>query len=435
MLKVERRSLICVLLAMVLFFGLMYYVLKLSLNGEEWATFEGNMLVYTNGQINRGSVYDRNDVLLLDCNEEGITFNENAKIRQALVHTSGDIYGNVSTGILSSNKGALIGYDFINGVYTRDNEGEDIKLTLDANACKVAYEALGYHNGTVGVFNYETGEVLCIVNKPAFDPIYLNNVEGAYFNTFLQGTVVPGSTFKVVTTIAAIENIENIEEFNYNCDGNSDINCSYNHGNVDFYLAFAKSCNGAYGEITNELGASMMTDYVKKLGLTNSYNIEGINTKEGEFLFSENENALAWAGIGQNMDRVNPCSMMILMGAIANKGEAVNPFFIYNSEKIFNSQNQSLGQMLNKDTAKEVEAMLKNNVVVTYGESNFDELDIYAKSGTAEVDNQNLSNGLFTGYIKNEGYPYAFFVFVENGGSGSSSAGSVAKKVLNELIN
>ena len=432
--KLEKRSLICVLLAMLLFFGLVYYVFKVFINGEEWATFEGNMLIYTEGQINRGSVYDRNGVLLLDCSEEGIIFNDNSNIRKALVHTTGDIYGNVSTGLLNSNKGKLIGYDFINGIYTNGGDGEDVVLTLDANACKVAYESLGYRNGTVGVFNYKTGEILCMVSKPSFDPNYLTSSDSAYFNTFLQGTVVPGSTFKVVTTIAAIENIEDLDNFSYNCDGSSSINCTYNHGVVDFYEALAKSCNGAYGEITNELGADVMYEYVDKLGLTNSYKIEGIDTKESNFVFSDDYNNLAWAGIGQHMDNVNPLSMMVLMGAIANDGEGVNPYFI-KDEDVFNNNIISLGNFISIETAEEVEKMLKNNVEVTYGVNNYKGLDLYAKSGTAEADGQTVPNGLFTGYIKNEGYPYAFFVFVEEGGSGSSSAGSVVRNVLNELIN
>ena len=78
--------------------------------------------------------------------------------------------------------------------------------------------------------------------------------------------------------------------------------------------------------------------------------------------------------------------------------------------------------------------MMKNNVVSTYGESNFPGLDIYAKSGTAEVYGRE-PNAWFTGFIKNEDHPYAFIVCVENGGYGSSVAAPVASSVLQAAVN
>ena len=76
--------------------------------------------------------------------------------------------------------------------------------------------------------------------------------------------------------------------------------------------------------------------------------------------------------------------------------------------------------------------MMKNNVKVTYGESNFYGLDIYAKSGTAETGSG--EDGWFVGFIDNEDYPLAFVVWIKNGGTGYASAGPVAKDVLNKII-
>ena len=77
--------------------------------------------------------------------------------------------------------------------------------------------------------------------------------------------------------------------------------------------------------------------------------------------------------------------------------------------------------------------MMKNNVNKEYGQGNFPGLDIYAKSGTAEVGTSN-SNAWFAGFIKNSDYPYAFIVCVENGGYGSSVAGPVANTVMQKVI-
>ncbi|MBK5253629.1 MAG: penicillin-binding protein [Peptostreptococcaceae bacterium] len=437
--KVESRALACLLLAVILFFGLCYFIYKMAVNGEEWSTFKGNMNVYTDGQLSRGSIYDRNGEILIQCTKDGIIYSNDAEIRKATVHTVGDIYGNISNGLLNLKKGDLIGYSFINGIYSPDDTGNEIYLTLDANACEVAYNALGDHNGTVGVFNYETGEILCVVSKPTFDPMDIPDdpEDGTYYNKFIQGTMVPGSIFKLITAAAAIDSIDNLDEFSFDCDGSSEvegdvINCTYAHGTVDFEEALAKSCNGAFGELSMEMGADKLEEYTDKAGLTNSYNIDGIMTKPSSFEFpSDTSVNLAWSGIGQYNDLINPCAMMVYMGAIANGGEAVEPSLI----KRNSVKPNSLGNYLSEETADKIKDMMKNNVVETYGEENYPGLDIYAKSGTAEVVIGEQPNGWFVGFVKNEDYPYAFVVFVEKGGNGSTSAGPVARKTLEALIN
>ena len=74
-------------------------------------------------------------------------------------------------------------------------------LTLDANICAVAYEALGGRNGTIGVYNYETGDIICMVSAPTYDPADppSSPEEGSYINRFTSSTFVPGSVFKLVT--------------------------------------------------------------------------------------------------------------------------------------------------------------------------------------------------------------------------------------------
>jgi cell division protein FtsI/penicillin-binding protein 2 len=78
--------------------------------------------------------------------------------------------------------------------------------------------------------------------------------------------------------------------------------------------------------------------------------------------------------------------------------------------------------------------MMRNNVKKEYGEWNYPGLDIYAKTGTAEVGKGKEPNAWFTGFIDNEGYPYAFIVCVENGGTGSVVAGPVANSVMQKVI-
>lgn len=441
--KLESRAKICLLLAAVLFLGLMVFTWRFITKGGDWASFYGNQQVYTNGEINRGTIYDRNGVELLKCTTSGFVYPDNAELRKATVAVVGDPKGNVSTGAINMWKSDLIGYDLLNGTYDTTSTGKKITMTIDSKASKAAYEALGSRQGTVGVFNYKTGDIMCLVNTPSFDPsgtLPTDPNSSVYFNTFLMGALTPGSTFKLVTSAAAIEHVPNIDSFTYHCTGRTTVNgsvitCPEAHGSVDFDSALAKSCNGAFAAITREVGASNMKSTTKEVGLTDSLDVNGIKTQKGSFRFASNDDvSLSWAGIGQDQDLVNPCSMMVYMGAIANGGEAIQPSLVSSSnilKKI--GGGKSLGNYLDSDTASTLKSMMKNNVKTTYGESNFSGLDIYAKSGTAEV-GTSTDDSWFVGFIDDSDHPYAFVVWVKGGGTGYLTAGPVARTVLNSLV-
>ncbi len=441
--KQERRAKIFLVLAAVLFMGILVFTWRFITKGGEWAGFYGNTQIYTNGVLNRGTIYDRNGTLLLRCTPDGPIYPDDRELRVSTLHVVGDPKGNIATGAINMHKSELIGYDLLNGTYDTKKDGKKITLTIDGTANKVAYDALGGYDGCVGVFNYKTGEILALVNKPSFDP-----EEGApsdpnspvYFNTFISGTMTPGSTFKTVTSYAAIETVDDIDNFSYTCKGSDEINgtkitCAYAHGTVDFDGALAQSCNCAFGHITQAVGAENMKRYVKKAGLTKSLDIDGVKTAKGSFDFSSTDDgSLAWAGIGQGSDLVNPCTMMVYMGAIANKGEAVRPSLLKSSNIIKKLRGgESLGEYLDADTADKLKDMMKNNVSANYGTSSFPGLDIGAKSGTAEV-GSGSTNAWFVGFLDDPDHPYAFVVWVKGGGNGAGVAGPVANKALQALM-
>jgi peptidoglycan glycosyltransferase len=441
--KLENRARICLLLAAVLFLGLVVFTWRLVVHGAEWATFYGNTQIYTNGMINRGTVYDRNDVMLMQCTPNGVVYPDSSVLRMSTVHAVGDPKGNMSTGAINMWKGGLIGYNLLNGTYDTTKDGKKITLNIDSKANVAAYEALGSHNGTVGVFNYKTGEILTMVCKPSFDPLGTlpsDPDSSIYFNPFLQGLMTPGSTFKLVTSAAAIEYDPDIDSFSFTCDGvnhygNAKFACTGVHGTSDFERALAVSCNGAFGAITREVGADNMKKEVKACGLTSSMDINGIKTAAGSFDFpSDDEVALSWAGIGQGKDQVNPAAMMAFVGSIANGGKAIQPSLIKNSNIIRKvTGGKSMGEYMSQDTADRLKSMMKNNVEVTYGTGNFPGLDIYAKSGTAEV-GTDKNNGWFVGFIDDPDHPYAFVIWVQGGGTGYQVGGPIANDVLNTLI-
>lgn len=445
--KQERRAWICLILAMVLLAGVAIFCGRFVKKGGEWATFYGNSQIYTDGMINRGTITDRNGEELLKCTPDGFYYNENYETRVSTVHAVGDPGGNIQDGAITAFRSQLIGYDILNGTYDETPNGKKISLTIDAAANRAAYEALAGRTGTVGVYNWKTGEIVCMVSTPAFDPAYDPGTSGTegesyYFNNFIDGLLTPGSTFKLVTSAAVIDSMADRDRFTFDCDGvnrvgegdDTKLTDVTAHGEVNFRDALAQSCNGAFGALTREVGAETMEEYAEKAGLTEPVKVDGIETVAGSFSFpSDDEVKLSWAGIGQADDLVNPCAMMVYMGAIANGGTPVQPTLIKSATFLKEiAGGRSLGRYIDEATAAELKDMMKNNVVENYGEQKFEGMDMYAKSGTAETGTSD-PDAWFVGFTGDEDAPYAFVVWIKEGGFGSEAAAPVAARVIREL--
>ena len=292
-----------------------------------------------------------------------------------------------------------------------------------------------------------------MVSNPSFDPADPPDIqegderyEGVYLNRFLSGTFVPGSVFKTVTLAAAIEHMPDLMSRTFTCAGSTlvggeAVTCPSAHGELDIYGALASSCNGVFAQLAAELGPEVMEAYTRKAGLTGSYRVNGLSTARGRFQFSgATANQLGWAGVGQYNDLVNPCALMVYMGAIASGGKAAVPQLILQTVTPLDFRvslyvRHRTGRLVEADTAELLADMMARNVAETYGSGRFPNMDLCAKSGTGEVGGGKAPNAWFAGFLRNEDAPYAFVVLVENGGSGAEAAGGVAAKVLNALVN
>ena len=439
--KLEHRAVILLILAFTLFGGLAFFVFRYVNEADGWAVKYYNSHVFRNGHLATGRVYDRNGTLMADNTGKKIKYVDETTTRMATAQAVGDGYGFVSTSAESAFRDRLVGYNLLTGTYSVTGLGNDVKLSIDADVCRIAYNALGSRNGLVGGYNYKTGQVICMTSTPSFDPAdppdTKNAKSGTFMNKFLSGNLTPGSIFKLVTSAAAIEKIpkNELKKFSFKCTGVHEIKgvkirCTQAHGEVDFEGALAKSCNGAFAELSRKIGARSLSAYAKKCGLETSYDMNGVYNTKGKFEFPANDQvSTAWAGIGQWKDYLNPCSMLVYMGAIANDGESVVPRLLATSVTAKHTK-----RMIKSDTAKKLRKMMKNNVKTNYGENNYPGLNIYAKSGTAEVEGKR-PNAWFAGFIKNKKHPYAFIVCVEDSGFGSQVAGPVANSVLQYIVN
>lgn len=452
--KIEKRAVICIILAAALLLGLGVYLYRFVRHGASWASFPSNRHLYNSqGQLASGTVTDRDGDILTQVDGDGRrTYYDSSTVRRATLHAVGDPSGNIGTGALTAFADKLSGYNLITGAYSPLGSGNTVELTLDAHYNYVAYNALDGRKGTVGVYNYKTGEILCMVSTPAFDPLDPPTIqegdeqwEGVYLNRFLSAAFTPGSVMKTVTMTAAIENIPDLYSRTWDCTGSTEIGgsavtCLDAHGTIDVKQALAKSCNAVFARLAVELGAERMKEYVDKAGLTRSWQVSGINTAPSTFVFDNTtENQLGWAGVGQHHDAVNPCSLMVFMGAVANGGQAAVPQLIQSVHTAFGLntywyREKMTGELIAPATAAQLADAMAYTAEYT-GRERFGNLDICVKSGTAEVGGGKKPNAWFTGFIRDPAHPYAFVVMVENGGGGSSVAGSVAAQVLDPIVN
>ncbi|MEG0765732.1 MAG: penicillin-binding transpeptidase domain-containing protein [Pseudoflavonifractor sp.] len=453
--KIEKRAGICLILAAALLLGLLAFGVRYATSAGKWVSFAANRHLYNrDGQLSVGRVLDRDGDLLSWVDETGRrTYYENETVRKATLHAVGDASGRIGTGALVTFADKLSGYNLITGVYSPLGAGNDLYLTLDARLNYAAYSALNGRKGAVGVYNYKTGQVLCMVSTPTFDPLYPPTIadgdekyEGVYLNRFLSGTFVPGSVFKTVLLPAAIENIPDLFDRSFTCTGSTlvggeGIGCPKVHGEMDIQGALSQSCNGVFAQLAAELGPDVLQRYADRSGLTSSYRVSGIKTARGRVeLAGKTENQLGWAGVGQDSDAVNPCALMVYMGAIANGGKAAVPQLVCKTENFLGMNvspylPQFTGTLIQKKTAKTMADMMAKTAVDAYGAERFPGMDICAKSGTGEVGGGKAPNAWFTGFLRNPEAPYAFVVLAENGGSGADVAGSIAAKVLDIAVN
>jgi len=435
--KIRNRSIFALIIAGAMVLGMLFFIIRLWNKGGDWVMLPANRDLFYEGVFDKGTVTDRNGVVLASTGEGVRGYAEDGLTRTACLHAVGDYAGFIGTGALTAFREKLSGYDFINGAASLSGNGETVALTIDSELNKAAYSALNGRRGAVLVTDYRTGEILCDVSSPAYDPNFEIDVtdsryEGVYLNRALSSPYVPGSVFKIVTLTAAVENIEDLSSRSFNCAGSVTvggelINCTGVHGNQSIEDAFANSCNCAFSELAQELGGELLAEYAEKLGLTEALEFSGIPVAEGRFdAAPKGSGTLSWSAIGQSTDLVTPYAMVRLVGAIANGGTVQEP-------TILMKRSGGSTELLDSDTADRLSEMMNYNVAHSYGESLVPNATLHAKTGTAEV-GDGSSHAWFVGFISGASEDLAFAVIVENGGGGLASAAPVAASVINAAI-
>lgn len=442
------RSMVLYLLLACFVGGVVYLGVNLFLHGGQWA-----MQPY-NGHISSslGNISDRNGNVLATSTEEGRAYSDSETVRRALLHTVGDPYGYISTSVEYTMRDKLTGYNLITGLNDTifNRMGSDIALTVDQNACAAAYNALGGKNGAVLVYNYQTGEILVKVSAPGFDPAYIPEdletneaYKGVYLDNTLSSSFTPGSIFKIVTAAAAMEKWPDTwSQWTHTCTGSeniggSDVTCLYGtaHGDQDMFSAMGNSCNVFFASLASEIGAQALQAKAEEMGFGREFSLGSVPTAESEIdLSAANQNQLAWAGVGQYTVLCNPYHMMVLMGAIANGGEYVQPRLTQESQLFSGLLPGEDRTLVTAAEAQNLTQLLRGDVENYYGDWLFPTgMNVCAKTGTGEVGEGKAPNCWMVGFCDSVDYPYAFAILVEEGTGGIESAGSVASAALSAL--
>ncbi len=442
---VGLRSIVLYILLFAFLGGMGWFLANLFINGSRWAMQPYNGHIHIDGSM--GEVQDRDGNILAYTEDGSRAYSESEATRRALLHTVGDTEGFISTSVQYTFRDELTGYNPVFGLNRTVFSGSTVKLTIDSAACTAAYNAMEGHNGGAIFYNYKNGNILCKVSAPGYDPISVPedidsnpDYNGAYLDNTLSGAFTPGSTFKLVTSFAAMEKWPDTwTGLTYSCQesediGGSDVTCLGYHGEQDMQTALGNSCNLYFAKLANDIGAADLQKAAEKLGFNKSLDFSSIEIAPSECkLEGANANELGWAGVGQYTVLVNPYHMMTVMGAIANGGAYVEPRLTEDSG-LFGSSGGSRALMSGVQ-ANNLKAMMRGTVSGYYGDWLFPEgMNVCAKTGTGEVGETREPNCWMAGFCDSDSYPIAFAVLVEESNNSLGAAGAVVNAVLSELI-
>ena len=460
--KIRSRIALCSIVLGLFLIGILILLNTYRRNASKWFLTAYNRHLYSSENVLlTGTVTDRNVKVLSYVSGGERCYNADETIRKATLHVVGDPYGKIGVSALATMRDDLVSFKPAKGIASVDEAGNTVVLSIDADLNAAALKALKNRNGTVCVYNYKTGEILALVSTPTYDPADIPedlednpSYSGVYLNRFLSTTATPGSVLKPLILQAALEaGLEAsdldpsqdgpLADWKYNCKGivrfgDGYVKCPKVHGTQSLGKTLANSCNCAYAVLAVKLGPETVAECMQRAGLTDSYTVGNIKTARSTFRFSGiYDYQLGYAGVGLYHDQVNPCSLLVYYAAIANGGTATVPNTVKEvcdrkGNTIRTPDVVTTDELMKPETAEYLRSALIDDVRLTYGKDRFP-CGIAAKSGTVSQA-QGASNCWFAGFTTDEDMPYAFVVYLEHGGTGSSAAGDVAAAVLKELV-
>lgn len=350
---------------------------------------------------------------------------------------------NLEDGILTGNDDRLFFRNTLDMLTGKKQQGGNVVTTLNAAAQKAAYNGLKRQGGKGSVVALEpsTGKILALASFPSYDPSSFagnstskdggawnklqkkNNPNDPMLNRALRETYPPGSTFKVVTAAAALE-----DGLYTDPDGKTDSPDPWimkgtttklpNEGNIPcknatLRVALQYSCNTVFGKIGSDLGNDKMLDMAKKFGFDEE---QFTPVRANASVFSDNMNPsqTALSSIGQFNTAATPLQMAMVASAVANDGKLMKPYMVDELQSpgldpITKTDPEELSQPLSAENAQKLQSMMETVVDKGTGaNAKISGVKVGGKTGTAQHGENNSEN------------PYAWFISYAKGDDGSS---------------
>lgn len=343
--------------------------------------------------------------------------------------------------------------------------GKDIYLTIDHRLQNLAYELTeDYERAAVIGISIRTGEVLCLVSRPAFDPnIFLSPLNAArwdslvsnpskpFYNRAISSAYPPGSTFKPLIALLALEQrlvtpqttlLPCTGRFRF---GNREFKCWTAHGRLNLLEAIEQSCNTYFYQLGIRLKLDTLISFCRRFGLgeVTGIDIPGENpgTLPARELLDRRYGRGKWTqgvmlnfAIGQGEILLTPLQLALTYCCIANNGSYYQPHLIARVDSagrtVFVPQKKKVEVKLDHQALSAVKNGL--NRVVEYGTGRAaqqEEFAIAGKTGTAQ-NPPKPDHAWFVGYAPAENPEVVFAVIVENAGHG----GAIAAPIVGELV-
>ena len=391
------------------------------------------------------------------------------------------IYG--ATGIEAAENNDLSGtapslevHNLVSLITGKPKLGATVALTISPRAQTAAYQALAQsgHSGAVVAIDPQTGAILAMASFPTYDPngyatlsgTKLNKVDAAnranpsepLLNRAVEQSYPPGSTFKIITSAAALSTGK-VASQNATLpapnslplgNGNTLINDgseTCGDGNPPMIQAFWLSCNTAFGKLGQQLGGATLAMYANRFG-ANSSTLKVPLPVAASVIPTETDPAFeAFAAIGQHDDQVTPLQEAMIAATIANHGTLMTPYLVKqviapDGSTVQNASPTELSQAVTPAVASQIQAMMvqvtQNPAGTAYATANSSVagVEVAGKTGTAQngINNSGLDDAVFTSFAPASNPQIAVGVIVKGGGFGADAAAPIAVKVIQAYL-
>jgi penicillin-binding protein 2 len=365
--------------------------------------------------------------------------------------------------------------------------GRSVVLSIDLDVQQAAEKAMGKNSGALVAIDPNTGFIIAMVSRPAFDPnIFANGITSVQWRTLttdpqhplanrsIQGTYPPGSTFKLIDAIAGMQDRTLSPETSYYCPGglyygNREYHCwrKQGHGTVSVHRAIVGSCDVFFYQVGIHLGIDRLAQWAHMLGLGEKSGIELDNERAGVMpssLWKQKRFGQRWypaetlsVAIGQGYVAATPLQMALVAAEIANGGTRYKPQFVKEAEALDGSVVKNFPPIVERrirfnptvlDIVRSAMCDVVNGTGGTGHAAHLDNIDVCGKTGTSQVvkeagnariaeDKEPMKyrdHGWFVAYAPRDHPQIAIACVIEHGGHGGSSAGPVVHDVMQKFF-